>query len=113
MAGAATAAEPASPTPAALRNSRRFISRFPSRVCRPVFRREGAAFFKRFVGPSPAADCADLTKQFAYAKRKRTRDHCDPGSFVLRRSERERYDRVRERIMKVSKVYSATCHQRY
>jgi hypothetical protein len=25
----------------------------------------------------------------------------------------KRYPRVRERIMKLSKVYSATCHQRY
>jgi hypothetical protein len=46
-------------------------------------------FLNRLVGPSPAADCGDLTKQFAGAKRKRTRDHCDPGSFVLRRSEAE------------------------
>jgi hypothetical protein len=46
-----------------------------------------ALFFKRLVGPSPAADCGDLTKQFAHAKRKRTRDHRDRGSVVLQRSE--------------------------
>src|SRR5262245_36057602 len=103
MAGAATA-EPARPTPAAFRNSRRFMA-FP--LILSSVRRLEENYYVAFP-PLSAADAAIVGRG---AGKKKGPEAAPRGLLHILLS--NDHPRRRARIWKVSKVYSATCHHRY
>src|SRR4051794_28472592 len=108
IAGAATAVEAASPTPADFRNSRRFIGVSPACRRPDAVVTEAHARFLPVTGSRPVP----ILRNNRPMRNEKSPGWC-PGlcfSLALRADDQER---GRERIMKVSKVYSATCHQRY